>query len=257
MKREGYYRIGEVSKITGISKDTLHFYNKIGLVVPDYTDPENQYRYRAGIPSIVMQSLYTLYMVGLNLILKGFTEDAVTVLGIYYKLQTFFFIPLLGLQQVILPIINFNYGAKNTGRVRETVKDSLLISTVVMTLATVVFLIAPDPLLSIFSAKPAIHTIGRYALRVIATSFVPAGFGVIFITYFQGADRGRASLCITITRQVILLVPLAWVFHFIGLNAVWYTFPVTEVLILVVSLALLRRPGEQEAFQTTPAVKQL
>lgn len=76
--------------------------------------------YRAGIPSIVMQSLYTLYMVGLNLILKGFTEDAVTVLGIYYKLQTFFFIPLLGLQQVILPIISFNYGAKNTARVRET-----------------------------------------------------------------------------------------------------------------------------------------
>ena len=213
--------------------------------------------YQAGIPSIVMQSLYTLYMVGLNLILKGFTEDAVTVLGIYYKLQTFFFIPLLGLEQVILPIISFNYGAKNTGRVRETVKDSLLISTVVMTLATVVFLIAPDPLLSIFSAKPAIHTIGRYALRVIATSFVPAGFGVIFITYFQGADRGRASLCITIVRQVILLVPLAWVFHFIGLKAVWYTFPVTEVLILVVSLALLRRPGEQEARNASPAVKQL
>lgn len=213
--------------------------------------------YQAGIPSIVMQSLYTLYMVGLNLVLKGFTEDAVTVLGIYYKLQTFFFIPLLGLEQVILPIISFNYGAKNTARVRETVKDSLLISTVVMTLATVVFLVAPDPLLSIFSAKPAIHTIGRYALRVIATGFIPAGFGVIFITYFQGTDRGRASLCITIVRQVILLVPLAWVFHFIGLKAVWYTFPVTEVLILVVSLALLRRPVKQEALKTTPAVKQL
>ena len=196
--------------------------------------------YRAGIPSIVMQSLYTLYIVGLNLILKQFTEDAVTVLGIYYKLQTFFFIPLMGLQQVILPVISFNYGAGKNERVKDTLRYSILFSCGIMLLATVVFLTIPEQLLSIFSDSASIMEIGRYALRIISGSFIPAAFVMMFTVYFQGIDRGRASIFITVLRQIILLVPLAWLFHYAGLNFVWLTFMVTEIISALAGLILYR-----------------
>ena len=196
--------------------------------------------YKAGFPSIVMQSLYTLYIVGLNLILKQFTEDAVTVLGIYYKLQTFFFIPLMGLQQVILPIISFNYGAAHDGRVKDTLKYSTIASCSIMALAAAVFLLFPGQLLSIFSSKKELLQIGCHALRVISGSFIPAGIVMMFTVYFQGINKGSASLFLTILRQVILLVPLAWLFHFIGLAYVWYTFVVTELIAMAASLALYK-----------------
>lgn len=196
--------------------------------------------YRSGIPSIVMQSLYTLYIVGLNLILKQFTEDAVTVLGIYYKLQTFFFIPLMGLQQVILPIISFNYGAGKWQRVNDTLKYSTLFSFSIMFVAFAVFMVIPEQLLSIFSNSGSIIQIGRHALRIISGSFIPAGLVMMFTVYFQGIDRGRASIFITILRQVVLLVPLAWIFHYAGLNFVWFTFMVTEMIAAIVCLILYK-----------------
>lgn len=201
--------------------------------------------YRAGLPSIVMQALYTLYIVGLNLILKQFTEDAVTVLGIYYKLQTLFFIPLFGLEQVILPVISFNYGAAKPARVRETLRCAMAISCGVMVLATAVFLLWPRQLLGIFSDSAAIFAIGVQALRAIAVSFVPAGAVMMFTAYFQGVNRGRATIAVTILRQVLLLVPLAWVLHFFGLRRVWYTFTLTEVLTLALALVLYRRGAPQ------------
>lgn len=197
--------------------------------------------YKNGLPSIAMQSLYTLYIVGLNLILKQFSEDAVTVLGIYYKLQTFFFLPLMGLQQVIVPMISFNYGAKNEERVRKTLVDSIILSSAVMCAATVIFMAFPDALLSVFSTSKTIHAIGAAALRIISLSFLPAGFSMMFTVYFQGIDRGKSSLFITILRQVALLVPLAWVFHFAGLNCVWLTFPVTELIAMLACFLIYYR----------------
>lgn len=184
--------------------------------------------YQSGFPSIIMQSLYTLYIVGLNLILKQFTEDAVTVLGIYYKLQTFFFIPLMGLQQVIVPVISFNYGAHDIKRVNDTLRYSILISCGVMALGTFIFMAFPKELISIFAGSTPILNIGTLALRIISVSFLPASFAMMFTVYFQGIDKGKCSVFITVLRQIILLVPLAWLFHFAGLNYVWLTFPVTE-----------------------------
>ena len=199
--------------------------------------------YQSGFPSIVMQFLYTFYIVGLNLILKQFTEDAVTVLGIYYKLQTFFFIPLMGLQQVILPVISFNYGAGKKQRVKDVLKYSTLFSCSIMFVAAVIFMIIPEQLLSIFSNSDSIIQIGCYALRVIAGSFIPSGLVMMFTVYFQGIDRGKASLFITILRQVILLVPLAWIFHYAGLKFVWFTFMVTEMIAASVCLILYKTKG--------------
>ena len=195
----------------------------------------------SGLAPIAMQSLYTLYIVGLNLILKQFTEDAVTVLGIYYKLQTFFFIPLMGLQQVIVPVLSFNHSAGAEGRVRETLRWAVGISEAVMTAATAVFLLAPQALLRIFSASPSILETGVPALRIICLSFLPAGVAMMLTVFFQGTGQSGQSLFVTVLRQVVLLVPLAWVFHFAGLTYVWLTFPVTEVLSVLCALVFYRR----------------
>ena len=198
-----------------------------------------------------MQSLYTLYIIGLNLILAGFTEDAVTVLGIYYKLQAFFFIPLMGLQQVILPVISFNHGAGLESRVRETVKWAVGISAAVAGAGTAVFLAAPEALLRIFSQSEGVLAAGVTALRIIGVSFVPAGIGMMLTVYFQGVGKGAQSMLLTLVRQVFLLVPVAWALHFFGLTFVWLTFPITEVAVLVLCAVLWKR---QDAGRTAVRV---
>ena len=186
--------------------------------------------YANGIGSIVTQSLYTIYIVGLNMILKIFTEDAVTVLGIYYKIQSFFFIPLLGFQQVLLPLFSYHYGAGNSRRNKEILKYSMLFSVSIMAVATGIFFLFPEKLIQIFSAQPAIVSIGKYAFPVISISFIFAGLTIVITSYLQGIAHIKASLFIIVLRQIVLLVPLAWIFHYVGLNAVWWTFPVTEVI---------------------------
>lgn len=186
--------------------------------------------YLLGFPSIIMQSLYTLYIVGLNLILKLFSEDAVTALGIYYKLQTFFFIPLFGLQQVIVPIISYNYATKKESRVNQIAHDSLFISYFFMLLGVITFWLIPDPLMKIFHADQNVLKIGRIALRIIALSFLPAAYNLIYAVYFQRTNRGGDSLKVTVLRQILLFVPLAWLLHYQGLFFVWFTFPLTEMI---------------------------
>lgn len=194
--------------------------------------------YQNGIGSIVTQSLYTLYIVGLNMILALFSEDAVTVLGIYYKIQSFFFIPLLGFQQVLLPVISHNYGAKQIGRIQQTVRFAALLSTGLMLAAAVVFWLFPEPLLAVFSSKEELLRIGGYALRIISLSFVPAGITIVVTSHLQGIAKMKLSVFVIVLRQVILLVPLAWLLHFAGLEAVWWTFPLTEVIVAAVSIFL-------------------
>ena len=186
--------------------------------------------YLLGFPSIIMQSLYTLYIVGLNLILKLFSENAVTALGIYYKLQTFFFIPLFGLQQVFVPIISYNYATKKESRVNQIAHDSLFISYFFMLLGVITFWLIPDPLMKIFHADQNVLKIGRIALRIIALSFLPAAYNLIYAVYFQGTNRGGDSLKVTVLRQILLFVPLAWLLHYQGLFFVWFTFPLTEMI---------------------------
>lgn len=121
--------------------------------------------YANGMGAIVTQSLYTLYIVGLNMILNIFTEDAVTVLGIYYKIQSFFFIPLLGFQQVLLPLFSYHYGVGDYRRNRAILKWSVLFSVSIMAVATGIFFLFPGQLIRIFATEPAIVTIGKYALN--------------------------------------------------------------------------------------------
>ncbi len=195
--------------------------------------------YTNGIGSIITQSLYTLYIVGLNMILMTFTEDAVTVLGIYYKIQSFFFIPLLGFQQVLLPLFSYHYGARESFKNKEILKWSLIFSITIMAIATGIFFVFPKMLIHIFSTKSSIVSIGKYALPVISISFIFAGMTIVITSYLQGITRIKESIFIIALRQVFLLVPLAWLFHFMGLNAVWWTFPVTEIIASIVEILIL------------------
>ena len=188
--------------------------------------------------SIVTHALYTLYILVLNMILKAFTEDAVTVLGIYYKIQSFFFIPLMGFQQVLLPVISYNYGAGKHLRTREALHFAEILSCILMTAATLIFFFFPDQLIRIFSSKEQILAIGQYALKVIGLSFIPAGLTIATTAYLQRIARIRSSIFVIIMRQVILLVPLAWLLHFHGLRAVWWTFPLTEFIVSVLGIIL-------------------
>ena len=195
--------------------------------------------YANGAGSIVTQSLYTLYILGLNMILKIFTEDAVTVLGIYYKIQSFFFIPLLGFQQVLLPLFSYHYGAGDHRRNRKILKYALLFSVSVMAVATGIFFLFPVRLVQIFTAEPGIIKIASYAFPVISISFMFAGLTIVITSYLQGIAHIKTSLFIIVVRQIVLLVPLAWLFHFMGLNAVWWTFPVTELIASMMGVGIV------------------
>ena len=195
--------------------------------------------YANGIGSIVTQSLYTIYIVGLNMVLKSFTEDAVTVLGIYYKIQSFFFIPLLGFQQVLLPLFSYHYGAGDRQRNRDILKCSMIFSVAIMAVATGIFFLFPEKLIQIFSTGSSIVAIGKYAFPVISISFVFAGLTIVITSYLQGIAHIKSSLFIIVLRQIVLLVPLAWVFHFIGLDAAWWTFPVTEIIASMTGILII------------------
>ena len=173
------------------------------------------------------------------MILKLFTEDAVTVLGIYYKIQSFFFIPLLGFQQVLLPLFSYHYGAGDNRRNREILKCSIVVSVSIMAVATGIFFVFPEKLIQIFSTESAIVAIGKYALPVISISFIFAGLTIVITFYLQGIAHIKISLFIIVLRQIFLLVPLAWMFHFIGLNAVWWTFPITECIASMTGILII------------------
>ncbi len=192
--------------------------------------------YQNGLSSIAMQSLCTVYIIGLNLILKQFSDDAVTILGIYYKLQTFFFIPLFGLQQAIVPMISYNYGAQKGQRVRDILRCTLCVSITIMAVGMVVFLLVPDALIGIFTDKQSLMADGIPAMRIISISFVPAAVAMMLVVFFQGVNFRAASLTLTVFRQVILLVPLGWLLHFLGLIWVWVTFPLTEGIVAVMGI---------------------
>lgn len=187
--------------------------------------------YKAGIPNIIMNALCTVYIVALNLILVSFSDDAVTVLGLYYKLQMFCLIPIMGLTTCIVPILSYNFSAGSIDRCKEILWKSTTISMICMAVGTLAFEIIPTPLLRIFAdGEKNILEIGTIALRIIGISFIPLAYTFIMATYFQAIGMSIQSISITILRQIGLLIPLAWAFSKVGLNYVWLAFPITEMV---------------------------
>lgn len=197
--------------------------------------------FKLGHPSIIMQSMYTVYIVALNMILVGFCDEAVTVLGLYYKLQTFFFIPLIGLTTCIVPVLSYNYTNHSFDRTREVMKWSFIVTIAFMVVGILCFELIPVQLLSIFSKSERVFEIGRTALRIIGTSFIPATFSLMLPIFFQAIGRGAPSVVLTLLRQIICLVPIFYAFSFMGLNYTWIAFPLSETITTIVGFILYYR----------------
>lgn len=194
--------------------------------------------YKLGYPSICMQALYTVYIAILNIILAGFCDEAVTVLGLYYKLQSFFFIPLLGLQTCIVPVLSYNYTSGDYLRCRRIFRSSLIISGVFMILGVLSFELIPTQLIGLFTQSETVKSIGAVGFRLIGASFIPAVFSFMTPVFFQSIGYSKTSTFLSVLRQLICLVPLFWIFSFIGLDYAWLAFPLTEVITGAISMGM-------------------
>ena len=198
--------------------------------------------YKIGFPAILMQSIMSFMTVFMNQILVPFSLLAVNVFSIYYKLQQFVFMAVLGMTNALVPILAYNYGARSYSRIKEAIRISLGLSIVIMALGTLIFQIFPSLLLSLFDANTAMMDMGIPALRIISLSFIFAGISMVLGSVFQALGHPNTSLWITLLRQLVLLVPLTYLLaSLFGLNLCWFAFVITEVLCAILSLCSLRR----------------
>ena len=198
--------------------------------------------YRVGVPSIVMQSIGSVMTFGMNKILFVFTPTATAVFGAYFKIQSFIFMPVFGLNNGMLPIISYNYGAARMDRVKRTVKLTICTAVCIMTAGFAVFQLAPATLLALFDASAEMTAIGVPALRIIRISFLLAGFCIISGSVCQAIGNPLYSMVVSICRQLVVLLPAAWLLAQTGrLELVWWSFPIAEIASVTLSAIFLRR----------------
>jgi putative MATE family efflux protein len=197
--------------------------------------------YAIGFPSILMVSVGSLMNFFMNKILLGFVSTAAAVFGVYYKLQSFIFMPVFGLNNGMVPIVAYNYGARNRERILQTVKLGIACAMGMMLIGLVIFQVMPDTMLRLFNASDDMLAIGRPALRIISLSFVFAGFCIVSGTVFQALGRSVYSLIVSVARQLVVLLPVAYLFSLTGnLEMVWWSFPIAELASLTCSALFLR-----------------
>ena len=197
--------------------------------------------YKLGIPNILMQSAYTFYIFGLNLLLATFSDQAVTVLGLYYKWQAFFFIPLGAMQICIVPVVSYNFAAGKYERCKKTLKVAIGFGVALMMIGVVLFETIPGQMLHVFSHDPEVIRIGVVAFRFIGISFVPLVSSLTFPVFFQALGHAATSSILTIIRTVFLFIPLAYLFSRFGLNWFWLTFPVTDSITTLAGYLFYRK----------------
>ena len=196
--------------------------------------------YAVGIPSIIMASIGSVMTFGMNKILIAFSSTATAVFGIYFKLQSFVFMPVFGLNNGTVPIIAYNYGAGKPDRIMGTLKLAAMYAVTIMLIGLAVVQLIPDKLLMIFSASDTMLSIGIPALRTISLSFLFAGFSIVCSSMFQALGHGMLSLWISVFRQLFVLLPVAFVFAKLGgLHVVWFAFPIAEVFAIIFSAVCL------------------
>lgn len=196
--------------------------------------------YKVGVPSIIMQAIGSIMTYSMNLILIQFTSTATAVFGVYFKLQSFFFMPVIGLNNGMVPIIAYNYGAGKRTRIIKTIKYSMGYAFVLMFLGFLTFELIPGVLLGMFDASEEMSVIGIRALRTIGVHFLIAWYCIIAGSVFQAVGNGVYSLIVSVARQLVILVPAAYILAKIGgLNLVWWAFPLAELMSLCVSTVFL------------------
>lgn len=200
--------------------------------------------YTVGIPSIIMASITSVMTFGMNKIFTSFTSivnDAQSVFGAYYKLQSFIFMPVLGINNGMVPIVAYNYGAKKPDRMKQTIFLAILYAVSIMLLGLALFWLIPHVLLGIFNATDTMLSLGVPAFRAISLSFIFAGFCIITSSVLQAVGKGVKSMFISIVRQLVVLLPTAYLLSLSGnINLVWYSFPIAEIASLIMSAIFLR-----------------
>ncbi len=198
--------------------------------------------YGIGIPSIIMQAIGSVMNYGMNRILISFTSTATAVFGVYYKVQSFIFMPVFGLNNGVIPIIAFNYGAGNKERVLKTIKYAIMYAVGILLVGFVIFQTCPVVLLKMFNASDTMLSIGVTAFRVISISFIFAGFCIACSSVFQALGRAVYSMIVSVARQLVVLLPVAYVLAKLGNVAyVWWALPIAEIMSLTMSIIFLVR----------------
>jgi putative MATE family efflux protein len=203
--------------------------------------------YSVGIPSIIMGSIGSIMTYFMNRILISFTTTATAVFGVYFKLQSFVFMPVFGLNNGMVPIVAYNFGARKRERITKTIKLSILYAVGMLTIGAIVMMLFPEELLKMFNATEMMLSLGIPALRTIAISFFAAGFSIISLSVFQALGHGMLSLEVSIIRQLIVLLPSAWLLSKTGnVNNVWWAFPISEVASFTFSMIFMKRVYNKE-----------
>ena len=198
--------------------------------------------YKIGIPSMIMQAIGSVMTYGMNLILISFTSTATAVFGVYFKLQSFVFMPVFGLNNGLVPILAYNYGAGRRDRFVKAMKCGIMYAVSIMFVGVVIFETIPHVLLGFFEASDEMLKIGVPALRIICLSFLPAGFGIVCGTTFQALGNAVYSMLVSMARQLVVLLPAAYLLSLLGsVNYVWWAFPIAEIMSLTMTVIFLIR----------------
>ena len=198
--------------------------------------------YAVGIPSMLMMAIGSVMTYLMNQILIAFSTTATAVFGVYFKLQSFVFLPVFGLNNGVIPVLAYNYGARRPDRIKESLRFSLVLALTVMIAGAAVFIVFPGMLLQLFNASPEMLLIGIPALRIIAFSFPIAAVCIVIGSVFQAFSRSTYSLAVSVGRQLVVLIPAAWLLAQTGvLRNVWWAFPIAEIMSLAMSAFFFRK----------------
>ena len=202
---------------------------------------------KISIPSIVMSSISSVMTFFMNLILTTFTATAAAVFGVYFKLQSFVFMPVFGLNNGMVPILSYNYGARRKKRITGTIKLAVLYAVIIMAAGVLLFQLLPAQLMALFDASEAMQALGVSALRIISVHFLIAAYSIVISSVFQALGDGMPSLIISVARQLVVLLPAAWLLSLTGqVNNVWWAFPIAELVAVVLCTVFLRHVYHKE-----------
>lgn len=197
--------------------------------------------YRIGLPAIVMQSLASFMTLGLNKIMALYSAHAVYILGVYFKLQSFIFMPVYGLNNGLIPVVGYNYGARSRSRITGLTRFALQIGAAIMAVGTALFLLFPGLFLTLFKADPAQMAAGTAALRMICLGFLFAGVSIILCAVLQAMGSAMESLVISLLRQIVLILPAAWLLGRAAPEAMWLCFPLAELFSCALAVVFYRK----------------
>jgi len=203
--------------------------------------------YAIGLPSIIMMAVSSVMNFGMNKVLGKFSDTAVAVFGAYYKLQSFIFMPVIGLNNGMLPIVAYNFGARKPDRIKGVIKLAVQVAVCIMAVGVMLFVFLPSKLLGLFSASEQMLAIGVPALRIISVHFIVAGYSIICTSSFQALGHGMLSLIVSVSRQLVVLLPVAFLFgSLFGLTSVWWSFPIAEIASATLCTVFMRKILREE-----------